>query len=56
MHVVDLEFDFDSQQTLECLLEVEIQYITPLMTPTNLCLELLNLALVLRALPVWHLT
>ena len=51
MHVVDLDFVHDSQQTLERLAkEVETQGLTPLMTLTSHCLYMMVLELVVRAL------
>ena len=57
MHVVDLDFVYNSQQTLECLAkEVEFQDLIPLMTLTYHCFHLPVLELVVRTLTMWHLT
>ena len=55
--VVDLDFDYDSQQTLKCTAkEVEIQDLPPpLITMTKHCLHMMVLELVVRALTMWHM-
>ena len=57
MHVVDLDFVFDSHITLECIgEEVEIQDLAPLDDSTNHYFHLLVLELVEKSLTMWHLT
>ena len=56
MHVVDLDFVYDSQPTLECIVkETKSQHLTLLMTLIGQCLHKLVIALLVRALTMWHL-